>query len=113
MSEQTIKNPENCESMRDVRQAIDSLDEQLLTILGQRIKYIERAAQIKTSIDTIRDDERIDAIIAKRSAQAAEYGYSDEIVASLFRALIEYSVAHEMQVFKNKGQIADPDQRTD
>lgn len=102
MSEQTIKNADQCESMCDVRQAIDLLDEQLLAILGRRIKYIERAAQIKTSIDTIRDDERIDAIIAKRSAQAAEHGYSEEIVASLFRQLIEYSVAHEMQVFKRK-----------
>ena len=102
MSEQTIKHAENCESMRDVRQAIDALDEELLTILGRRIKYIERAAQIKTSIDTIRDDERIDAIIAKRSAQAAEHGYSEDIIADLFRQLIEYSVAHEMQVFKTK-----------
>lgn len=102
MSEKTIKSPDNCESMSDVRLAIDSLDEQLLKILSQRIKYIERAAQIKTSIDTIRDDERIDAIIAKRSAQAAEHGYSEDIIASLFRQLIEYSVAHEMQVFKKK-----------
>lgn len=105
MSEQNFKNADDCESMRDVRHAIDSLDEQLLDILARRIKYIERAAQIKTSIDTIRDDERIDAIIVKRSSQAREHGYSEEIVESLFRQLIEYSVAHEMQIFKNKKQI--------
>ena len=102
MIEQNFKNAGNCESMREVRQAIDSLDEQLLDILAMRIKYIERAGQIKTSIDSIRDDNRIDAIILKRSAQAREHGYSEEIIESLFRALIEYSVAHEMQIFKNK-----------
>ncbi len=102
MSDQNFKNADNCESMRDVREAIDLLDEQLLDILAKRIKYIERAAHIKTSIDTIRDDERIEAIILKRRAQAREHGYSEEIVESLFRALIEYSVNHEMQVFKKK-----------
>ena len=102
MSEQNIKNADACESMADVRQAIDSLDEQLLSILGKRIKYIERAAQIKTSIETIRDDERIDAIIAKWTSQARQHGYSEEIIESLFRQLIEYSIAHEMRVFKNK-----------
>ena len=102
MSDQKFKNADNCESMTDVRQAIDTLDEQLLDLLAQRIKYIERAAYIKTSIDTIRDDERIEAILVKRSAQAAEHGYSEEIIESLFRQLIEYSVAYEMQVFKAK-----------
>ena len=102
MSEQKFKNAENCQTMGDVRQSIDSLDEQLLDLLAKRITYIERAAQIKTSINSIRDDERIEAIIAKRSAQAQEHGYSEAIIASLFRQLIEYSVNHEMQVFKNK-----------
>ena len=102
MSEQSFKNADHCESMRDVRQAIDSLDEQLLDILAKRITYIERAAEIKTSIDSIRDEERIEAIIGKRSAQAREHGYSEAIIESIFRQLIEYSVAHEMQLFKNK-----------
>lgn len=88
--------------MRDVRQAIDTLDEQLLDLLAKRIKYIERAAYIKTSIDSVRDEERIEAIIAKRRAQAHEHGYSEQIIEALFRKLIEYSVDHEMQIFKNK-----------
>ena len=102
MSEQNLKSADNCETMSDVRQAIDSLDEQLLDLLAKRISYIERAAHIKTSIDSIRDDERIEAIIVKRSAQAREHGYSEEMIASFFRQLIEYSVNHEMQVFKKK-----------
>ena len=87
--------------MQDVRQAIDSLDQQLLELLAKRIGYINRAAEIKTSIDTIRDDQRIESIIAKRKSQAGEYGYSEEFIETLFRQLIEYSVEHEMQVFKN------------
>ncbi len=102
MTEQTIKQPDDCESMRDIRAAIDLLDEALLDLLAKRIKYIEKAAEIKTSIDSIRDDERIESIIAKRKSQAAEHGYSEEFIESAFRNLIEYSVAHEMQVFKQK-----------
>ena len=101
MTEQNIKQAGECASMQDVRQAIDSLDQQLLELLAKRIGYINRAAEIKTSIDTIRDDQRIESIIAKRKSQAGEYGYSEEFIETLFRQLIEYSVEHEMQVFKN------------
>ncbi len=102
MTECSTKNPQECESMQDVRRAIDYLDEQLLDLLAKRISYIERAADIKTSIETIRDDERIESIIAKRKSQAAEHGYSEEFIESTFRQLIEYSVAHEMKLFKQK-----------
>ena len=102
MTKQTIKQPNECESMGDVRCAIDSVDEELLDLLARRIAYIERAADIKTSIDSIRDDERIESIIAKRKLQAEDHGYTEEFIESAFRDLIEYSVAHEMQVFKQK-----------
>lgn len=102
MTEQTIKQPNECESMADVRSAIDSLDEELLDLLARRIGYIERAAKIKTSVDSIRDEQRIESIIAKRKLQAAEHGYSEEFIESTFRNLIEYSVVHEMLVFKQK-----------
>ena len=102
MTESNTKSPQECESMQDVRRAIDCLDEQLLDLLAKRISYIERAADIKTSIETIRDDERIESIIAKRKSQASEHGYSEEFIEATFRQLIEYSVAHEMKLFKQK-----------
>ncbi len=102
MTEQSIKNPKMCETMQDVRHAIDNLDEKLLDLLAMRIRYIERAADIKTSIESIRDDERIESIIAKRKSQAVEHGYSEAFIESTFRQLIEYSVAHEMKLFKQK-----------
>ena len=105
MIEQKIKQAHQCESMRDVRAGIDSLDEQLLNLLSERIQYIKRAAQIKTSIDSIRDDERIEAIISKRKSQASEHGYSEEFIENLFRQLIEYSVDFEMQAFKNDHRL--------
>lgn len=93
----TFKAPAACESMKDVRQAIDSLDNQLLDILAQRIQYIERAAQIKTDPNTIRDEARIRAILDKRAGQAEEHGYRPEFIRQLFSELIEYSVAYEQE----------------
>jgi len=90
--------------MQEIRKAIDSLDDELLDLLARRIRYIERAAQIKTSIESIRDEQRIESIIDKRKAQASEHGYSEEYIESTFRNLIEYSIAHEMQLFKQKNK---------
>lgn len=102
MNQPNVKDADECQSMKDVRAAIDLLDEQLLDLLSQRIKYIARAAEIKTSIDSIRDDERIESMVARRKSEAREYGYSEQFIETLFRGLIEYSVAYEMQLFRNK-----------
>jgi len=100
MTEQSYKSPDRCATMQDVRQAIDRLDEQLLELLGQRLEYIRRAAQLKTSIDQIRDEQRIESMIAHLKGQAASHGYSEQLVETVFRELIDFSVAHEMQLWK-------------
>lgn len=102
MSQPSVKKAGECESMKDVRAGIDFLDEQLLDLLSRRIKYIARAAEIKTSVDSVRDDERIESMVARRKSEAGEYGYSEQFIETLFRELIEYSVAYEMQLFRNK-----------
>ena len=100
MSENSVKQPSACLVMADVRASIDDIDHQIMTLLSQRIQYIERAAHIKTEVSSIRDQERIDFIVNKRSAQAAEIGYSEDFIGELFNELIEYSIANELALWK-------------
>ena len=65
MQNDAIKAPENCGSMAELRVAIDGLDQELVALLARRQAYIERAAILKQDRGTVRDQARIEDVIAQ------------------------------------------------
>jgi isochorismate pyruvate lyase len=97
-----LKKPETCESMPELRQAIDTLDARLVALLAVRQAYIERAAQLKTGRDQVRDPERIEDVVAKVIAEGRRAGLSAEIAEPVWRTLIEASIRHELEAFDKR-----------
>jgi isochorismate pyruvate lyase len=102
MQDETIKVPENCGSMAELRMGIDALDAKLVTLLARRQLYIERAAVLKQDRGAVRDDARIEEVITKVLAAAKEAGLSGAIAEPVWRTLIEASIRHELQAFDKK-----------
>ena len=96
------KAPEACGSMEELRAAIDSLDIRLVALLAVRQAYIERAAQLKTGRDQVRDPARIEDVVAKVIAEATRSGLSAEIAEPVWRTLIEVSIRHEFDAFDKR-----------
>ena len=93
---------ENCGSMGELRVAIDALDARLVALLAVRQSYIERAAQLKTGRDQVRDPARIEDVVAKVIAEGRKAGLNPAIAESVWRTLIEASIAHEFERFDQK-----------
>lgn len=91
-----------CASMKEVRKNIDDLDAQLIEMLGKRLSYIRRAAEIKADKNTIRDEERIESMLLVRGELAQQQDYDAQFMMDLFRQLINYSVDYEMGQFLQK-----------
>ncbi|WP_164118047.1 chorismate mutase [Sphingorhabdus sp. Alg239-R122] len=93
----TPKSPETCQTMSEVRTGVDSVDRDLITLLGTRFGYMEAAARIKQDRDTVRDEKRKAAVIenAKKTAWAAgvPIGFIDEF----WDKLVETSIAYELE----------------
>ncbi len=97
-----LKNAESCGSMEELRAAIDSLDARLVALLAVRQAYIERAAQLKTGRDQVRDPERIEDVVSKVIAEGRRAGLSAEIAEPVWRTLIEASIRHEFDAFDKR-----------
>ncbi|HEY5238750.1 MAG TPA: chorismate mutase [Rhizomicrobium sp.] len=91
--------PEDCRTMEELRGEIDRLDRALVALLAERQAYIERAAAIKTTRHAVRDDARVEDVIAKVLAEARAKGLAPAIAEPVWRMLIERSIAHEFEVF--------------
>jgi isochorismate pyruvate lyase len=97
-----LKPPGDCASMAELRVVIDALDARLVTLLALRQTYIERAAVLKTGRDQVRDPERIEDVVAKVVAAGKKAGLSPDIAETVWRTLIEASIAHEFAAFDEK-----------
>ena len=44
----SVKPPEDCASLEDVRRGIDALDLDIIRLIGERSQYVKAAAKFKT-----------------------------------------------------------------
>jgi isochorismate pyruvate lyase len=85
--------------MADVRREIDRVDRALVRLLAERLTYIERAGHIKKDRAVVRDEARINDVLAKVKVTCASEGFPPEIAEPVWRALMEGCIAHEFDVF--------------
>ena len=85
--------------MAEVRAGVDALDEALVTLLGERFRYMDAAARIKPTRDAVRDEPRKAAVIAHAMAVAGREGAPPDVVTALYETLVEGSIAYELARF--------------
>ncbi|API58203.1 chorismate mutase [Tardibacter chloracetimidivorans] len=91
--------PEKCQSMAEIRAAIDALDHDIVTLLSERMRYIDAAARVKQERDTVRDEQRKAEVIAHAVEAAGQMGLPTDLASALYEQIVEYSIAHELKVF--------------
>lgn len=88
-----------CRDMNEVRDAIDALDREIVALLADRLHFINEAGRLKTDRSAVRDDARIEDVIAKVRRAATDAGIDPDFIEPLYRDLIERSIGHEFGVF--------------
>jgi len=94
--------PEDCRTMTEVRAGVDALDEQIVTLLADRMRFMAAAARIKSDRGLVRDEPRKAAVIAHVREAAGRKGFPPEVAASLYELLVETSIAYELDRFDEK-----------
>ncbi len=99
-----MREPSECRNMQDIRAEIDSLDQEVIRLLGRRFAYVQAAAQFKTSASSVRAPERFKAMLAQRRSWAQEVGLDPEVIAGVYRDLVNYFIAEEMKNWQAEAQ---------
>ena len=92
----------DCRTMDDVRREIDRLDRKLVALLATRQGFIEAAARIKGERRAVRDETRIGEVMARVKEESARRGLSLDIAEAVWRALIDASIAYELEEFDRR-----------
>lgn len=91
--------PLDCTTMAEVRQGVDALDRALVALLTERQGYMDAAARIKPDRSVVRDEARIEDVVAKVKAAAREAGLSEAIAEPVWRTLVDRCIAYEFAVW--------------
>lgn len=92
---------ETCQSLEELRKYIDTLDDSIVGLIAARNAYVKQAAKFKQSVDEIKGKERMEAVIDRVRMRAIEFGVSPNLLASLYRVMIDEMVEAEIAEFRN------------
>lgn len=94
-----MREPQDCETMDELRAAIDALDGALVALLVQRARYIDRAAVLKPAEGLpARIEARVDEVLANVRSCAGAGGLDPDLAERVWRELIEWSIRREEDV---------------
>ena len=85
--------------MAEVRHGVDSLDRQIVALIGERFRYMDAAARIKPDRAAVRDEGRKADVLAKVARHAVSHDVPPAVAADLYERLIEASIAYEFDRF--------------
>ena len=98
-----LRRADECNDMDEVRAEIDRIDKALVDLIGERFTFVDRAWQLKQSPAEARVPWRIQQVIERVRARAAERGLPPELVEALWRQMIGWFIQYEEEKLRDNG----------
>ena len=96
-----------CGSLDEVRAEIDRIDDAIIRLIAERGAFVAQAARFKKDADGVRDAGRVEGVIQRVRAKAAEYGADEDMAEALYREMIRRFVDMEMRAFEGRKTSAE------
>lgn len=96
------KNPVKCNSVDEIRTAIDQIDREIFLLFAERHKYVEEIVKFKTDEEGVVARERKIKVIQQRIEWAEELGLNPATFKEIYQLLIESNIKHELKLLKAK-----------
>lgn len=90
------------QNIDELRNDINLLDDELLSLFDKRFNLIKEAAFLKSNFDELRDNERIEEIIKRIRGKSLTIDLSEDLIENLWRYIIELSIKYETEIFNKK-----------
>jgi len=74
-----------CNSLEEVRENIDSIDDKIIKLVTERSDYVRQAAYFKKSKTDVKAADRVEKIIKKVREKAKIYGCSPDVVELIMK----------------------------
>lgn len=92
--------------MNDLRHEIDEIDEDLINLLGRRMKIAEKIGEYKKENNiAVLQTSRWNEILGKAVKQGAKKGLSEEFVTVVLKAIHDESINHQIRIMHGEEAV--------
>ena len=89
-----------CNSIDEVRNNINNIDEQIVKLIAQRSEFVKQAAKFKKDSDDVKAPTRVEEVINKVKDLSKSTGANEEVVENVYRSMINSFIKLEMKEFE-------------
>jgi isochorismate pyruvate lyase len=97
-----MKMPADCSDIKEIRAAIDEIDQQVIMALGKRFAYVKAAAKFKTDEASVKADDRYNDMLQQRRIWAEAEGLAPDVIEKIYRDLVSYFISEEMKHWQSR-----------
>ncbi|BDU50419.1 chorismate mutase [Haliovirga abyssi] len=97
-----MKKAEECLNMREIRDGIDIIDNEIVKLIANRAKYVKEAAKFKKDEKAVKDSNRVKKVLESKKELAKKYGASPDLIEKIYKMMIDFFINEEMQEWKLK-----------
>ncbi|MDD2887248.1 MAG: chorismate mutase [Aliarcobacter sp.] len=90
-----------CNSIDEVRNNINNIDEQIVKLIALRGGFVKQAATFKKDSEDVKAPKRVEEVISKVKNIARLNGANEEVVENIYRTMIDSFIKLEMKEFEN------------
>lgn len=81
-----------------LRAEIDQIDNQIVYLLGERVKLVQRVGELKLNRTGIKDANREEQILRRVTRLAEKQGVSPLLVERIFRLMFRYFINQQRKI---------------
>ena len=89
-----------CNSIEEVRNNINNIDEQIVKLIALRGEFVNQAARFKKDSNAVKAPKRVEEVISKVRNLAKATGANEEVVKNVYRTMINSFIKAEMKEFE-------------
>ena len=99
------KSPSECSSKEEIREHIDQIDKEIITLFGLRFKYVSEIVKYKNDVESVIAQDRKNHVIKARGEWAEEHGLDKETFEQIYRFLVEHNIGKELEILEKSKQV--------
>lgn len=99
-----LKEPGVCCSIEEIREEIDKIDSNIISMFSERMKYVEEIVRFKTDEEGVVAAARKEQVINARAKWAENHGLDPDTFRKIYTLLVERNIQHELELLKAKAK---------
>lgn len=97
-----VKLPSECISKEEIRQQIDVIDKEIISLFAKRFQYVSEIVKYKTDVESVVAEDRKNHVIKARGEWAAEHGLDKQTFEQIYRFLVDHNIGKELEILEKR-----------